>query len=727
MTIYNGASVEAIDLAQNSASAGSDISACTVTALHDQRKLARAFVKTGFSLIPLIDKKPAIKHWKERKASTPDEAERLWSQSVTGDALYYDIGIVTGEGLIVLDIDNKNGKNGAAALERLELRNSDLPATFSVSTPNDGEHRYFYVPPGVYVPNSVEALGDGLDVRGDGGYVVAPWTRTGDRAYEVRQNLPIAPAPPWLINRLSKPKPAERPVAAPTIDLDLPEAIAAATKWLQRHAELAVEGAGGDATTIRVANRVLDHGVSVDAALELMLDHWNERCSPPWDADELRRKVENAERYRQAPVGVASPELEFDDVSDEVQQKGMPGADPSKERRDGTVADFPSASPADLSDPRAIPKRNWIVGGLLSSTFLTGVIAPGGTGKTNFALALALSIVTGRSEISGFPIKERTKAWYWNQEDDKDELRRRLAATAQLHRVATDDLLLDGRPALFLDSGVDQPLMLVSRGPGGKLVPTPAVDAVIQRIRTNQIGVWIVDPLVEFHEADENNNPEMALVWRTIRRIAVEANCAVMVVAHTRKPLGASAEGHTGDVNSLRGAGAQAGVMRLAVTLSTMTAKEAAALKVPAGQKGRFVKVEGAKHNLTTKDAAPVWFENTGVVIANGEEVGAMRPANFGLLAQARPPLGDRAEALLAAFWSALRRKGPFETTLTTEEWEAEARPIWAGSGSSDSKVRENIRKCRSSLEEKGIITKTKQNQWLANYPEEPEEPEISV
>lgn len=538
------------------------------------------------------------------------------------------------------------------------------------------------------------------------------------------EHVPLSPiisgGTPWLLDCVAGIRPDPRQ-ASPTIELDTAQAIAAATEHLKDYADLAVEGAGGDATTFAEACRAQDFGLSVDAALELMLEHWNPRCSPPWDPEELRRKVENAERYRQTPVGSSSAELEFDDVSDEVgDARGRPG-----QGTNSPGGEFPRATPADLSNPRAIPRRNWIVVGLLSSTFLTGVIAPGGTGKTNFALAVALSIVTGRSEIAGLPVKERARVWYWNQEDDKDELGRRLAATAQLHRVAADDLHVDGRPALFIDSGVDRPLMLVSRGPNGKLAPTSAVDAVIDRIRSNQIGVWIVDPLVEFHEADENNNPEMALVWRAIRRVAVEANCAVMVVAHTRKPPGASAEGHAGDVNSLRGAGAQAGVMRLAVTLSTMTAKEAAALKVPNGHKGRFVKVEGAKHNLTAKDAAPVWFENLGVVIANGEEVGAMRPAQFETITRARPQLGARAEALWAAFWSALRRKGAFETALTTEEWEAEAWPIWAEAGSSAPKVRENIRKCRSSLEEKGVVKKDKQNQWVAIYPEEPEEPEV--
>lgn len=310
----------------NTASAASGVSLASpssaLATLHGRHKLAAGLASAGFRVFPLAfnSKLPAFKDqdWQKLASNDPERVRRFYAEALTEEPLDFNIGIATGESLMVLDVDEKNGKAGSRALESLELRHGDLPETFTVGTASGGEHLYFRLPPGVYVPNSAGKLGDGLDIRGDGGYVVGPWSEVDGRLYEVRKSLPIAPAPAAFIKLVSAPRPSERNTAAPAIDLDLPEAIAAATKWLQRHAELAVEGAGGDATTIQVANRVLDHGLSVDQALDSMLDHWNDRCSPPWDADELRRKVENAERYRQTPVGSSSAELEFDDVSDEV-------------------------------------------------------------------------------------------------------------------------------------------------------------------------------------------------------------------------------------------------------------------------------------------------------------------------------------------------------------------------------------------------------------------------
>jgi hypothetical protein len=90
--------------------------------------------------------------------------------------------------------------------------------------------------------------------------------------------------------------------------------------YLTTHAPVAVEGAGGDATTYAVACRVKDFGVDQHTAAELLLEHWNGRCSPPWQSDELTTKVENAYAYGNLPVGAAAPEVQFEAVS-------APGAD----------------------------------------------------------------------------------------------------------------------------------------------------------------------------------------------------------------------------------------------------------------------------------------------------------------------------------------------------------------------------------------------------------------
>jgi hypothetical protein len=687
------------------------------------RSQAVALAAQGFRVFPLLPngRTPAVESGVYQASSDPARVHRFWSEAFTDEPLPCNIGIATGEGLVVLDEDNKNGKNGALSLESLELRHDDLPVTLTVATPSGGKHYYFRAPAGVWLRNSASSLGDGLDVRGDGGYVVAPGSTTENGRYEVVRDAVPAESPSWFTALVIGTRPEK---SAVQVDLDqdaIDMAASRAKDWLKSHAELSIEGNGGDTTAYRVAARVMDFGLPPADALDLMLEHWNERCEPPWDDERLGAIVENAAQYRQKPIGSDSADVEFDVV--EIDQGRVVGSEagyPASE----TVDEWPKPTPVSVCDPARIPRREWLLSGLLARTFVTGLIAPGGMGKTNFVAAISHALVSGRSNILGLDVPKRAKVWYWNQEDDQDELRRRFAASRQLHNVDEDQLRIDGDLALFVDSGVDRALMLAKRSAGGVLKATADVDRVIEQIRSNRIDVFIVDPLVELHEADENNNPEMQRVWRTARDIAVRANCAVMIVAHTRKPPGASSDGHSGGIDSLRGAGSQAGVMRLGGTLSGMSEKEASALKVRPEDRRWYTKLESAKHNLTPRGDAK-WFKSVGVTIANGEEVGAIQQANFSPSDLARPVLGPLEEALLAAFWTAIRRKGPFETVLTTAEWTAEALPAWAETGSAASDPKESIRKCRKALVAKGAVKNIKQNQWLALVPEVLEVAEI--
>lgn len=110
-----------------------------------------------------------------------------------------NIAVATGEpsGFWVLDID---GQAGEAALAKLERDNEPLPSTLTHYTGN-GRHLMFNWP-GLPVKNSVKRLGENLDVRGDGGYiVVAPSTHvTGAQYRFANPDTPIADAPQWLLD-----------------------------------------------------------------------------------------------------------------------------------------------------------------------------------------------------------------------------------------------------------------------------------------------------------------------------------------------------------------------------------------------------------------------------------------------------------------------------------------------------------------------------------------------
>lgn len=114
-----------------------------------------------------------------------------------------NIGVSTGarSGIWVLDIDPHHGAD--QTLADLEAEHGPLPTTIEVNTPSGGRHLYWqWNAEGPEIRNSSGRIGPGIDVRGEGGRIVAPpsvlangrrycWVKNGARAFTV--------APPWLI------------------------------------------------------------------------------------------------------------------------------------------------------------------------------------------------------------------------------------------------------------------------------------------------------------------------------------------------------------------------------------------------------------------------------------------------------------------------------------------------------------------------------------------------
>lgn len=130
------------------------------------------------------------------------------------------VGIPTGEqlGAWVLDVDvhkDEDGKiiNGYETLATLEAKHGDLPHTATAKTAGGGEHRYFKYVPGV---RNRGKLGRGLDVRGSGGYVIAPGSVTSEGKeyiwvdYDGDGLPPLADAPEWLLQLVLPPKQEDR-------------------------------------------------------------------------------------------------------------------------------------------------------------------------------------------------------------------------------------------------------------------------------------------------------------------------------------------------------------------------------------------------------------------------------------------------------------------------------------------------------------------------------------
>lgn len=144
-------------------------------------KIALRFAKRGFAVFPLQPgaKIPLVKNW--GKAATTDLRQiKQWWQKWP-DA---NIGLVTGavNGIVVIDLDVKNGIDGEANFKalcrKLGIR---LPRTYIVETPSGGLHLYFRTKRAGKIRNSAGVLGSGIDIRAEGGYVVAAGSLIDDK------------------------------------------------------------------------------------------------------------------------------------------------------------------------------------------------------------------------------------------------------------------------------------------------------------------------------------------------------------------------------------------------------------------------------------------------------------------------------------------------------------------------------------------------------------------
>ncbi|MET9011722.1 bifunctional DNA primase/polymerase [Streptomyces olivaceoviridis] len=117
--------------------------------------------------------------------------------------------------LIGVDLDTKSGTDSSAALRELALRHLfTIPETVVVLTPSGGRHLWLTGPPDTVVPNSAGRLAPGIDIRGAGGYLVGPGSRTDHGVYTAAPGTAgLAPAscPPSLLRLLLPPPRAPHP------------------------------------------------------------------------------------------------------------------------------------------------------------------------------------------------------------------------------------------------------------------------------------------------------------------------------------------------------------------------------------------------------------------------------------------------------------------------------------------------------------------------------------
>jgi putative DNA primase/helicase len=199
-----------------------------------------------------------------------------------------NIGIITGRisGLVALDVDPRNC--GGDTLTALEKQHDPLPKTAESRTGGGGRHILFAYP-GSKVNSTVGALGEGLDIKADGGYIVAPPSgHASGKRYEWKvlpgvDNSSLAPPPEWLLAQI-------RQSSAPALSADT----TSGNKLREGERNSTLASLGGS---------MRRRGMSYEAIHSALLTENAARCEPPLPDEEIEPIARSVSRYAPAAQG----------------------------------------------------------------------------------------------------------------------------------------------------------------------------------------------------------------------------------------------------------------------------------------------------------------------------------------------------------------------------------------------------------------------------------------
>ena len=434
---------------------------------------ALLYAQRGWRVMPLRGKIPLLKDW-TKVATTDVDTIHEWFH---GDYADCNVGIATGEqsGIFVLDVD---GEGGEQSYLDLEATWGKLPQTYEVKT-GRGRQLYFLQPFGVHTKTQASGeLGLKLDIRGDGGQVVAPPSvhpETHTKYLVINDCVP-ATAPKWLIDLITKD--SQRTASANTGEI--PERIGKNAR---------------NATLTSIAGRMRRIGLTSDEMFHALREINTQRCVPALKENEIATICKSVGRY---PPGRVFADGSLNDaefcVTDASEGKDMP---------------------ITWRWPLYLPKG-----------MLVGWGGDPGQGKSTMAYTLAAYVSAGRKlpGDDGLEDYEPQNVIVLSAEDDRDKtIKPRLRiAGADMSRIKIVSALTKTTQPISFPRHLTQLAELIRETKAGLVMIDP-LDSFLGE------------------DVDSHKNADVRRAVMPLVQIAESTNCTMLVLGHLNKAAQSSA------------------------------------------------------------------------------------------------------------------------------------------------------------------------------------------
>jgi hypothetical protein len=259
---------------------------------------------------------------------------------------------------------------------------------------------------------------------------------------------------------------------------------------------------------------------------------------------------------------------------------------------------------------KELPPRQWAYGKFLLFGEASGIGAVDGGGKGTHTVAIALSMITGRS-LLGERVWRTGPVAIISYEDSKLEWQKRIAAACLHYGIDYEEVI--GK-FYFIRKSRGRVRFAANSQRGGDVI-FPDGDAIISYIKQIGAVLLVVDPFNHAHSLlDGNSNALIAQVAHEISRVAKESNVAALVLHHLRK-------GSAGDPDDFMGAVALRATFRSVRIFTRMLAEQGQQLKIPHNQVWRYSRIAGSKENYAPPPEFTTWYELKSVQLDNAEGI----------------------------------------------------------------------------------------------------------